>query len=94
MKQIINGKTYNTETGVHLFTRVIVHQTVGKSNRVEVYNHIYRRRKDDCYFLHKVVFQFDEYNRMYYSWECIDELSDYDYEEWFRREHKTVLNYY
>lgn len=93
MKQIIGGKTYNTSTAYSIGTRITIHKTKSTGERVEWYETLYQRKKDDEYFIHKKVFQIDSSDRMYYTWECINPISDSDMERWMMRKYKTVYEY-
>ena len=47
MKQVIKGKTYNTSTAYSIGTRIKEIHSHRNDAHIEIYDHLYMRRKDD-----------------------------------------------
>ena len=90
-KKIIKGKTYNTSTSYHIGTRIREFHSHKNDAHIEEYEHLHLRKKDDEYFIHTLVFNFNNEGKMTYSTENITLADDHKVEAFKSREYRTKV---
>lgn len=89
MKQIIKGKTYNTATSYTIGTRIKVIKSHKSKAGCEIYEHLHMRRKDDEYFIHGLVFNFNDEGNVTRQSEWIAPVDDEEADSFRSRKYRT-----
>lgn len=89
-KKIIKGKTYNTSTSYHICTRIREMRNHKNDAHIEIYEHLNMRKKDNEYFIHTLLFTFNNEGKVVFSTEGIDTADAHTIEAFKSREYRTT----